>query len=212
MTLTAPRRALVVIDVQNDYDIGGALEIAYPPFAETLANIGRAMDAATVAGVPVAVVEMVRPETYPVFARGRHGAALHPEVARRRADHHIAKTMASAFTGTDLEPWLRRQGCDTVTVVGYMTQNCDLATVIYAAHLGFAVEVLADATGTIAYANAAGRASAEEIHRVALCLMQASFAAVTPTRAWIGHVAARTRPEAGSIFASFSAALAARAA
>ena len=37
--------------------------------------------------------------------------------------------MASSLTATDLGPWLRARGIDTLTVVGYMTHNCDDATV-----------------------------------------------------------------------------------
>ncbi|WP_414695206.1 isochorismatase family protein, partial [Paraburkholderia sp.] len=50
-----PRRALVVIDVQNEY-VSGDLLIEYPPIETSLANIGRAIDAARAAGVPVVVV------------------------------------------------------------------------------------------------------------------------------------------------------------
>ncbi|MDX6561520.1 MAG: hypothetical protein QOD65_1334, partial [Gaiellales bacterium] len=46
-----PKRALIVIDVQNEY-FDGALPISDPPTETSLANIGRAMDAATSAGVP----------------------------------------------------------------------------------------------------------------------------------------------------------------
>ena len=48
-----PRRALVVIDVQNEY-VSGDLPIEFPPIDTSLANIGRAMDAARAAGVPLA--------------------------------------------------------------------------------------------------------------------------------------------------------------
>ena len=41
-----PKRALIVIDVQNEY-FEGALPISDPPPETSLANIGRAMDAAT---------------------------------------------------------------------------------------------------------------------------------------------------------------------
>ena len=39
-----PRRALVVIDVQNEY-VTGDLPIEFPNVQSSLANIGRAMDA-----------------------------------------------------------------------------------------------------------------------------------------------------------------------
>jgi nicotinamidase-related amidase len=65
----APRRALVVIDVQMEYFNGGLL-IEYPPVAQTLPNIGRAMDAARAAGIPVVVVQHSESAAAPVFAKG----------------------------------------------------------------------------------------------------------------------------------------------
>ncbi len=45
-------RALLVIDVQNEY-VSGRLPIAYPPVDESLAAIGEAMDAAAAHGIPI---------------------------------------------------------------------------------------------------------------------------------------------------------------
>ena len=181
---TRPNRALVIIDVQNDYD-GGNLPIEFPPFQDTVANIATAMDAAHRLGVQVVVVKMVLPATSPVFAAGTPGADLHPEIAGRYRDHYIEKNLPSAFTGTNLEEWLRSQQIDTVTVAGYMTHNCNLSTVIHAMHMGFDVEYLADASGSVPYLNDAGYASAEEIHRVVTVVLQSRFAAVLETQAWI---------------------------
>jgi nicotinamidase-related amidase len=200
------RRALIVVDVQNDYDQGGALEIAYPPFSQTLENIGLAMDAAREQGVKVVVIRMVTPEGAPVFKPGTAAADLHPEIERRHRDHYVEKQLPSAFTGTDLEYWLRIQGVETVTVVGYMSHNCDMSTVVHAFHMGFAVEFLDDASGSLPYRNRAGAVTAEELHRVMSVVFQSRFAAVMSTKEWIGHLRAGTTPERGNIFASFQAA------
>ncbi|MEX3979569.1 cysteine hydrolase family protein [Paraburkholderia sp. EG287A] len=182
-----PRRALVVIDVQNEY-VSGDLLIEYPPIETSLANIGRAIDAARAAGVPVVVVQNVAPADSPLFARGSVGAELHPVVASRERDHYVEKALPSAFAGTDLEAWLAGRGIDTLTVVGYMTHNCDASTVFEATHAGLAVEFLADATGAVPYANEAGTASAEEIHRAFSVVMHTRFAAVVSTDAWLAAV------------------------
>lgn len=183
----APRRALLVIDVQNEYFTGN-LPIEYPPLETSLPNIGLAMDAAREAGVAVVVVQHDAAEDSPLFARGSAAWQLHPAVAGRAADHHINKTMASVFTGTDLAEWLSAHAIDTLTVAGYMTHNCNAATIYQAAHQGFSVEFLADATGSLPYQNAAGKASAEEIHRVFSTVFHSNFAAVTNTVDWIAAV------------------------
>jgi nicotinamidase-related amidase len=204
--VTQPRRALVVVDVQNDYD-GGNLAIQHPPFAETVANVARAMDAAAAAGIRIVVVRQMAPESSPIFAKGSHGGELHPEIARRGRDHYVEKTMPSAFTGTDLEAWLRANAIDTIAVVGYMTHNCDLSTIIHAAHMGFAVEFLSDASGSVPYANSAGYASAEDIHRVVSVVLQSRFAAVLKTAEWIDCLTTGVLPERDTIYASNQRAL-----
>jgi len=80
------RRALVVIDVQREYESGG-LPIEYPPFEVSLAAIGRAMDAAQRAAIPVVVVQNTGPAGSPLFARDSDGWQLHPVVSSRPRDH-----------------------------------------------------------------------------------------------------------------------------
>ena len=208
---TQPRRALVIVDVQNDYD-GGNLAIQYPPFRDSVVNVARAMDAAAEAGIKIVVVKQMAPETSPIFAKGSHGGELHPEIARRKRDHYVEKVLPSAFTGTDLEAWLRANDVDTIVVVGYMTHNCDLSTLIHAVHMGFAVEFLSDATGSVPYANSAGFASAEEIHRVVTIILQSRFAAVLGTAEWIDCLRTGALPERDTIHASNQRALARAAA
>jgi nicotinamidase-related amidase len=198
---TSPRRALVVIDVQNEY-VTGKLRIEYPPVETSLHNIGRAMDAAREAGVKVVVVQHDVPEGAPIFAKGSDGWKLHPVVESRADDHRINKTMASAFTGTDLKAWFDAQEIDTLTIVGYMTHNCDASTIYEAAHAGYQVEFLSDATGSLPYANAAGKASAEEIHRVFSTVFHSNFAAVVKTDEWIVAVAEGRALAADNIYLS----------
>ena len=155
------------------------------------------MDAAVAAGVKVVVVKQMAPENSPIFAKGSHGGDLHPEIARRPRDHYVEKTPPSAFTGTDLEDWLRANHIDTIAVVGYMTHNCDLSTIIHAVHMGFAVEFLSDASGSVPYANSAGYASAEDIHRVVSVVLQSRFAAVLKTAktiVWNGPMGVFEKP------------------
>ena len=198
---TAPRRALVVIDVQNEY-VTGNLPIEHPPIEQTLPNIGRAMDAARAAGIPVVVVQHSAPAASPLFAKGSPGWELHATVASRPRDHLIEKMWPSVYTGTDFADWLARHEIDTLVIAGYMTHNCDVSTVIHAVHLGLEVEFLSDASGALPYANRAGSASAEEIHRAFTVVLQSNFAAVLNTSEWIAALAGGAAPERDNILVS----------
>ncbi|MFA7403426.1 MAG: isochorismatase family protein [Pelobacteraceae bacterium] len=195
------QRALLVIDVQNDY-IGGNLPIEYPPVEQSLANIGHAMDAAKKTSIPVVVVQNILPENMPIMARGTVGAELHPSIIERGWDHHILKDFPSAFTNTGLEEWLHSHDITTITVVGYMTHNCDFSTVVHGLHMGFTVELLSDATGSVPYANRAGSATAEEIHRVMTVVMQSRFASVMTTDEWLIAITGGGALERDSIYGS----------
>ncbi|WP_243295142.1 cysteine hydrolase family protein [Geothrix mesophila] len=198
----SPRRALIVIDVQEEY-VTGDLPIEFPPIAESLANIGAAMDAAREAGIPVIVVQNHGPAGAPLFAKGSPAWELHEVVRSRPSDHYLEKSLPSAFTGTDLAEWLGARGIDTLAVVGYMTHNCVDSTIKHAMHAGLAVEFLADASGSVPYENAAGRVSAETIHRTFCVVLQSRFAAVTDTRTWVAAVRGEgPAPARGTIYDS----------
>jgi nicotinamidase-related amidase len=78
-----PKRALLVIDVQNDY-FTGKLPITYP--AGSLTNVLSAMDAARDHGVPVVVIQHASPQPdAPIFRKGSKEWELYPEVAARTA-------------------------------------------------------------------------------------------------------------------------------
>ena len=198
---TAPRRALVVIDVQNEY-VSGNLPIEYPPVQQSLRRIGEAMDAARAAGIPVVVVQNSAPETSPLFAKGSAGWALHEVVATRPRDHFIEKAWPSVYPGTDFADWLAQQRIDTLAVAGYMTHNCDASTIYEATHRGLTVEFLHDATGAVPYANSAGSVTAEEIHRAFSVVFHTRFAAVLSTAQWIAAVTAGTPVARDNIAAS----------
>lgn len=200
MTATL-RRALIVIDVQNEY-FTGQMKIEYPPVETSLPNIGRAMDAAREAGIPVVVVQHDAPEASPIFALGSDGWQLHALVAQRAADHRINKKMASVFVGTDLAEWLAANAIDTLTIVGYMTHNCNASTIYEAMHRGLQVEVLQDATGALPYENAAGKVSAEEIHRVFNTVFHSNFGAVASTEEWQSAVRDGRKLERDNIYLS----------
>ena len=113
-----PNRALIVIDVQQEY-FDGPLAIQYPPVEQSLACITRVLDA-TQSRLPVVMVRHESPDGAPVFAAGSRRWELHPGIEERRDPSwlSITKRLASAFPGTGLAGQLREQGVDTVTKIG----------------------------------------------------------------------------------------------
>ncbi|PRC94495.1 cysteine hydrolase family protein [Solimicrobium silvestre] len=195
------KRALVVIDVQNEY-FSGNLLVEYPDPNVSLKNVGLAMDVAHAAGVPILVVQHTAPQGAPIFQKGQPEWELHDIVKSRKHDHYVEKNLASIFSGTNVATWLKENEIDTLSIIGYMTQNCNASTIYQAMHDGYKVEVLNDATGAVPYSNEAGRATAEEIHRVFNVVFHSNFAAVVSTADWIQTVHADAPIAKGDVFTS----------
>lgn len=81
----------------------------------------------------------------------------------------ITKHLPGAFTGTTLEESLRARGIERLIVSGFMTQMCVDTTTREAAHRGFKVTVLADATPAMAVKGPDGEAIPhDQVHRTHL--------------------------------------------
>ncbi len=183
--MTRNQQALLVIDVQNEY-FTGRLPVTYPK--DSLGNILKAMDHAARMGMPVVVIQHTAPsKDSPTFRKGSDEWKLHPEVEKRKCDVLIEKNLPGSFTGTELEKWLREKGIDRVVVCGYMTQMCCDTTARQAFHLGFQVDFLSDAMGTLSVQNSAGSISDCDLHRAVLVTQAMKFARVIGTEEWIAE-------------------------
>lgn len=181
--MTKDKQALLVIDVQNEY-FTGLLPVTYPK--DSLNNIIKAMDHAARAGIPVVVIQHTAPsKDSPTFRKESNGWRLHPEIEKRRRDILIEKSLPGSFTGTELEKWLRERGVERVSVCGYMAQMCCDTTARQAFHLGFQVDFLSDATGTLPVQNSAGSITDRDLHRAVMVTMAMKFARVMDTEEWI---------------------------
>lgn len=180
------KRALLVIDVQNEY-FTGQLPVTYP--VDSLSNILTAMHTASEQDIPVVVIQHTEsPEDTTIFKKGSAAWELRPEIAKYPHALYVEKNLPGSFTGTELEEWLRKNEIDTITIAGYMTQMCCDTTARQGLHRGFSVEFLSDATGTLAFENNGGAATDEELHRAILVAQDGFISKVINTSEWISSL------------------------
>lgn len=149
--------ALVIVDVQNDFTSGGALEVpGGDDVIEPLNRLARRYETvyATRDWHPPDHHSFVTEGgQWPVHCvQGTEGAELHPRLDRSQIDEVIDKGDErgvdgySAFDGTDLERRLRERGIDSLTVGGLAADVCVRWTALEARELGFDVTLAEDAT------------------------------------------------------------------
>lgn len=140
------QRAIVVVDLQNEYLPAGKLPLAGIDAA--VANAARVIAAARAGGALVVHVRHENPAEAPFFAAGTPNVAIVPAVQPLDGEAVILKHRPNAFHGTGLEAVLDAAGVEAVVVVGAMSHMCIDATSRAAADLGYAVTVVHDACAT----------------------------------------------------------------
>ncbi|MFI1989972.1 isochorismatase family protein [Actinoplanes sp. NPDC020271] len=167
-------RALIIVDVQNDFCEGGSLPVAGG--AAVAKGISLVLDKAGDRWDHVVATKDYhvdpgahfsdRPDyvdTWPAHCVvGSSGADFHPELITDRVEaifHKGAHQAAySGFegrteSGETLAGWLRGKGVTDVEVVGIATDHCVRATALDAAAEGFATTVLLELTAGVARAT-----------------------------------------------------------
>ncbi len=164
-------RALIVVDVQNDFCEGGSLPVTggarvASEISALLHHWTRKDPKAPPYDVVVATKDHhVDPgehwskepdfaDSWPVHCKvGTEGEAFHPNLDPQpfdavflKGDHAAAYSGFEGRTreGVDLETWLRSHDVDRVDVCGIATDHCVRATALDAVGSGFATRVLLD--------------------------------------------------------------------
>ncbi|GIM95815.1 nicotinamidase [Paractinoplanes toevensis] len=164
-------RALIIVDVQNDFCEGGSLPVTGG--AAVAAEVSRVLAEDTGRWDHVVATKdwHIDPgnhfsdhpdylDTWPAHCVvGSGGADFHPSLATDRVEEvfHKGEHKAAysgfeghAPDGAGLADWLRGRGVTEVDVVGIATDHCVRATALDARAAGFATTVLLDLTAGVA--------------------------------------------------------------
>ncbi|MDR7087560.1 nicotinamidase/pyrazinamidase [Aeromicrobium panaciterrae] len=166
------RKALIVVDVQNDFCEGGSLAVVGG--AQVAIDVEALINSGTYGAVVATRDHHIDPGTHfsdnPDFVDswprhcvvGTDGEKFHAPLAAPMFDEIFFKGEYTAAysgfegkssSGAPLVNWLRTWGIDAVDVCGIATDYCVRATALDAAAEGFAVTVLEDLTAAVSNDN-----------------------------------------------------------
>ena len=162
-------RALLIVDVQNDFCEGGSLAVtgatAVVQTINDLLSGDHSYDyvvATKVFHVDPGTHFSDQPDDRESWPRHcvahTAGAEFHPDLDAERIDAVFLKgAYAAAYSGFEgtadgvsLAEWLRERGVDAIDIAGIATDYCVRATAEDAARAGFATRVLVDLTAGVA--------------------------------------------------------------
>ena len=172
--------ALLIIDIQNDYFPGGAMELEGAEAAA--ARAARAAARFRERGQPIVHVRHLstRPGAT-FFLPGTRGAEIHEAVKPASGETVVEKNFPNSFRNTNLAETLERLGAKNLVVAGMMTHMCVDASVRHAADLGYKVTLLGDACATRTQTFGGEAIPARQVHGAFLAALNGFYAKVVKT-------------------------------
>ena len=179
-----PNRALVLIDLQNDYFPGGRWPLA--GIEAAAGNAAKVLAAARAAGDLVVHVRHEFPNAdAPFFAPGSEGAEIHPALRGRVGEPVVLKHQVNAFRETDLKAILDRHGVEEVVICGAMSHMCVDAGVRAAGDLGYKCVVVHDACATRDQEFEGAVVPAAQVHAAFMAALRFGYAKLVTTEEYL---------------------------
>ena len=141
------KKALVIIDIQNDYFDTGR----YPLQGSEKASVNAAVIIKKFREqhLPVIYFQHISKREKPnLFEKGTPGVEIHKNVKPLESEKVFTKHYPNAFRETELHSYLQSLEIDHLVVCGMMTHLCIDASVRAAKDLGYKISLVADACAT----------------------------------------------------------------
>lgn len=169
--------ALLLIDIQNDYFPGGAMELAGSREAgQRAAVLLTAFRSRALPAIHVQHVSTRPGATF--FLPDTRGVEIHECVAPQTGETIIRKHFPNSFRETALLDHLRGRKIDTLVIGGMMTHMCVDTTVRAAFDLGFVCRLAHDACATRALAFGGATVAAADVQTAFIASLNGLFAKV----------------------------------
>jgi nicotinamidase-related amidase len=170
-------KALLLVDLQNDYFPGGAMELNGMEAAA--AQAAQLLGACRALNWPIFHVQHLAQRPGATFFRpGTPGAEINPAVKPRPGETILTKHYPNSFRDTELAALLKAAGIEELVIAGAMSHMCIDATTRAAADLGFRGTVVHDACATRDLSFAGAVIPAAQVHGAFMAALTPLYARV----------------------------------
>jgi nicotinamidase-related amidase len=174
------KKALLIVDVQNDYFEGGKSELHNPLAA--LSNIEKALDTFRKKELPIIHVQHISVgERAAFFLPDTDGALIHKNLTPADNEYLVVKHAPNSFLGTNLSDILKENDINEIVVCGMMSHMCIDTTVRACMDYGIKATLLEDACATKNLMFHNETIPAETVHNVYMASLNGVFADVVKT-------------------------------
>ena len=173
------QRALILIDIQNDYFDGGKNPLVGSKEAALKAkSILERFRANNELVVHIRHISTRPGSTF--FIPGTPGSEIHPDVFPLPQEKIIEKHFPNSFRETELKDFLDSRKIQNLVICGMMTHMCIDTSVRAASDLGYRCSLISDACATKNLSFEDRIVKAEDVHTAFLAALHGLFARVVP--------------------------------
>ena len=181
------KQALVVIDVQNDYFPGGAMELVGMEAAAL--NCQRLLENFRDRNEPIFHIQHIMTrEGASFFIPDTIGCEIHETVKPLEREVMIVKHFPSCFRKTELSDTLKDAQIDELIICGAMTHMCIDTSTRAAFDLGYSCVVIHDACTTKDLEFNNHRVRADEVQTSFMAALSVPFAKIVSTQEYINMI------------------------
>ncbi|MGM5630139.1 cysteine hydrolase family protein [Apibacter raozihei] len=177
-------KALLIVDVQNDYFEGGTMTLEGA--LEASENVKKVLEKFRSDRLPVIHVQHIalRPDAT-FFLPYTKGAEFHTNVKPKDGEIVITKYYPNSFIKTDLQKYLQKLEVKELVICGMMTHMCIDATTRAAKDLGYDCTLIGDACATRELEISGNKVSAQQVHTAFLSALGYYYADVKAANEYI---------------------------
>lgn len=177
------KKALIIVDIQNDYFEGGKYELVNALDAAKHAQ--QVLDYFRTYHLPIFHIQHISlSESATFFLPHTSGAEIHQLCAPQSGEKVLVKHRPDSFIDTGLKEELEACGIEAVVICGMMTHMCIDTTVRAANQNGYPVELIEDACATRDLEWNGIVIPANQVQGAYMAALSGSFAKVYQAEEW----------------------------
>lgn len=178
------KKALLIIDIQNDYFDGGNMSLVGS--LEASKNAKKVLEKSRNQGISIIHIQhiSVRPGAT-FFLPDTKGAMIQDNVKPLESEKVIIKHYPNSFRETELLNYLEENKITDLTIMGMMTHMCVDATTRAAKDYGFNCTLIGDACASFDLEINGQKTKAADVHNAFLSALSYFYAQVVTTKDYL---------------------------
>ena len=180
------KKALLIIDVQNDYFPNGNCELVKPE--EALNTIKKILGDFRKRDLPIFYIQHFSTAQATFFVPKTDGVEIHKDIKPLDGETVIIKHYPNSFYETELQDELMKNDITDLVVCGMMTHMCDDTTVRAAKDYGYKITLISDGCATKDLEWNGIKIPASTVQSVYMASLNQKFATVTTSMEFLKEV------------------------